>query len=484
MKLFDLIEKLDILESTADFNIDISEVCYDSRKAVPGSLFIAVSGFTTDGNRFIPSAAEKGAVAVITEKKPAYDIPYIIVDNCRRALALVSCAWFGYPADSMNIIGITGTSGKTTCSYLIKHMLETCLNVKVGLVGTNGNMIGDTFLHADRTTPESFELQMLFREMVDAGCTWVVMEVSSHSLVLDRVAGIHFKTAVYTNLSRDHLDFHSDMDDYARAKSLLFSRCDSACINLDDDYSYVMKDAATCPVITYSTQNDACSLVAKDIRYTADGVRFAAVYHNQLAVTMLPIPGVFSVYNALSVISAGISAGIDFTAAAESLKTASGVKGRMQKVPVNADFSVVLDYSHKPDALEKVLKTLRPVTTGRLICLFGCGGDRDREKRPIMGRIGAELSDICIITSDNPRHEKPMDIIDEILSGISNAERGNVRVICDRIEAIHWALDNAAAGDVILLAGKGHEDYQEIGHTKIHMDEREIVADVLSGKIK
>lgn len=482
MKLSELIEKIEILEMNADPETEISEVCYDSRNAVQGCLFIAISGFTTDGNRYVSSAVEKGAVAVISEKKPDTDIPYIIVDNCRRALALVSCAYFGYPADSMNIIGITGTSGKTTCSYLIKHMLEECLDAKVGLVGTNGNMIGDTFLHADRTTPESFELQKLFREMADSGCSWVVMEVSSHSLVLDRVAGIRFKTAVYTNLSRDHLDFHKDMDDYARAKSILFSRCDSACINLDDDYSEVMLKAAGCPVITSSALDDNADLIAKDIRYSAEGVRFAAVYNDEIAMTMLPIPGMFSVYNALSVISAGISAGIDFKAASGSLKTASRVKGRMEKVPVDASFSVVLDYSHKPDALEKVLNTLRPVTKGRLICVFGCGGDRDREKRPIMGRIGTELADICIITSDNPRHEEPMDIINEILAGVKNNDKKNLKVICDRIEAIHWALDNAAEGDVILLAGKGHEDYQEIGDTKIHMDEYEIVTKYMQGK--
>ena len=481
MKLSDLTEKLEIIEATADPETEISEVCYDSRRAVPGSLFVAVSGFSTDGNKYIPSAMKKGAVAVITEKKPELDIPYILVKNCRYALAMVSCAYFGYPADSMNIIGITGTSGKTTCSYLIKHMLETCLGAKVGLVGTNGNMIGDTFLHADRTTPESFELQKLFRQMADEGCTWVVMEVSSHSLVLDRVAGIHFKTAAYTNLSRDHLDFHSDMDDYAAAKSMLFQRCDAACINADDEYSPVMISAANCPVITSSAKSDESVLVAKDVRYSEEGVRFAAVHDDGIAFAMLPIPGVFSVYNALTVISVGISIGIDLASAAGSLKSASGVKGRMQKVPVNADYTVVIDYSHKPDALEKVLRSLRPVTKGRLFCLFGCGGDRDREKRPIMGRIGAELSDICIVTSDNPRHEQPMDIIDEILSGISVSERRNVKVICDRIEAIRWTLDNAAAGDVILLAGKGHEDYQEIGDTKIHMDEYEIVMNYFQG---
>lgn len=482
MILSELIEKLNIIECTAPADLEISEICYDSRKAKPGCLFVAVSGFNTDGNIYVSSAVQQGAVVVISEKKPEIDIPYIITDNCRKALALVSCAYFGYPADSMNIIGITGTSGKTSCSYLIKHMLENCLNAKVGLIGTNGNMIGDSFLHADRTTPESYELQKLFREMVDNGCTWVVMEVSSHSLVLDRVAGVHFKSAVYTNLSRDHLDFHKDMDDYAQAKSILFSRCDVACINADDSYSDIMSGAAECPVLLSSVQTDNCDLIAKDVRYTPDGVRFAAVYNNSIALTTLHIPGVFSVYNALSVISVGISIGIDLSDAAGSLNTAEGVKGRMQKVPVNADFSVVLDYSHKPDALEKVLTSLRPVTSGRLICLFGCGGDRDREKRPIMGRFGSELSDICIVTSDNPRHEKPMDIINEILSGISVNDKRNVKVICDRLEAIRWALDNAVAGDVILLAGKGHEDYQEIGDSKIHMDEYEIVMNYMQGK--
>ena len=478
MKLRELIKNLSIIEMNADAELEISGVSYDSRKTEKGDMFVAIRGFEADGHKFIPKAVENGAAVILCEEKPSCDIPYVLVSDSRYGLAIVSRDFFGDPASEMTMIGITGTSGKTSSSYLIKHMLESKLDAKVGLIGTNGNMIGDEFLHTEHTTPESYELHKLFRHMADSGCTHVVMEVSSHSLTLERVAGIHFDVALYTNLSQDHLDFHGTMEEYAAAKRKLFSMCSLGCFNLDDAWADFMRDGASCRTMTFSTEKNEADLVAKDIRLTADGVRFASVSGDEISITKLGIPGMFSVYNALGTMSVGLALGLSLADCSDAMSSAKGVKGRLEIVPTGRDFSVVIDYSHKPDALEIVLKTLKPVTRGRLIALFGCGGDRDKLKRPIMGRIAADNADLVVVTSDNPRTEDPDEIIREIVAGMKD-KRTPTKVICDRREAIAWAIDNAAPGDVLLLAGKGHEDYQVVGHEKHHMDEREIVADCL-----
>ena len=478
MKLRELIKNLSIIEMSADAEREISGVSYDSRKTEKGDMFVAIRGFEADGHKFIPKAVENGAAVILCEEKPSCDIPYVLVSDSRYGLAIVSRDFFGDPASEMTMIGITGTSGKTSSSYLIKHMLESKLDAKVGLIGTNGNMIGDEFLYTEHTTPESYELHKLFRHMADSGCTHVVMEVSSHSLTLERVAGIHFDVALYTNLSQDHLDFHGTMEEYAAAKRKLFSMCSIGCFNLDDAWADFMRDGASCRTMTFSTEKNEADLVAKDIRLTADGVRFASVSGDEISITKLGIPGMFSVYNALGTMSVGLALGLSLADCSDAMSSAKGVKGRLEIVPTGRDFSVVIDYSHKPDALEKVLKTLKPVTRGRLIALFGCGGDRDKLKRPIMGRIAADNADLVVVTSDNPRTEDPDEIIREIVAGMKD-KRTPTKVICDRREAIAWAIDNAAPGDVLLLAGKGHEDYQVVGHEKHHMDEREIVADCL-----
>ena len=478
MKLRELIKNLSIIEMNADAELEISGVSYDSRKTEKGDMFVAIRGFEADGHKFIPKAVENGAAVILCEEKPSCDIPYVLVSDSRYGLAIVSRDFFGDPASEMTMIGITGTSGKTSSSYLIKHMLESKLDAKVGLIGTNGNMIGDEFLHTEHTTPESYELHKLFRHMADSGCTHVVMEVSSHSLTLERVAGIHFDVALYTNLSQDHLDFHGTMEEYAAAKRKLFSMCSLGCFNLDDAWADFMRDGASCRTMTFSTEKNEADLVAKDIRPTADGVRFASVSGDEISITKLGIPGMFSVYNALGTMSVGLALGLSLADCSDAMSSAKGVKGRLEIVPTGRDFSVVIDYSHKPDALEKVLKTLKPVTRGRLIALFGCGGDRDKLKRPIMGRIAADNADLVVVTSDNPRTEDPDEIIREIVAGMKD-KRTPTKVICDRREAIAWAIDNAAPGDVLLLAGKGHEDYQVVGHEKHHMDEREIVSDCL-----
>ncbi|MDO4990675.1 MAG: UDP-N-acetylmuramoyl-L-alanyl-D-glutamate--2,6-diaminopimelate ligase [Eubacteriales bacterium] len=478
MKLGKLLENIPVLELCADPETEISGISYDSRKTQPGDLFVAIKGFEADGHRFIPKAIANGAAAVLCEDAPADGTPYVRIADCRYGLAIASRDFFGNPAGEMKVIGFTGTSGKTSSTQILKHVLESQLGAKVGLIGTNGNMIGGELLHTEHTTPESYELHRLFRQMADAGCTHVVMEVSSHSLTLERVAGITFDVAVFTNLSQDHLDLHGTMEAYAEAKRKIFSQCRVGCINADDERAAFMAEGAKCPIFTYSAEDNGADLVAKDIRLTASGVRFAAVSAGELALTKLAIPGMFSVYNALSVTAAGLCLGLTLHDCAEGLGSAKGVKGRMESVPTDGDYSILIDYSHKPDALEKALKTLRPVTKGRLTVLFGCGGDRDRVKRPIMGAIAAQNADLVIVTSDNPRTEEPMAIINEILPGLKKG-RAASKVICDRIEAICWAIDNAGKGDVILLAGKGHEDYQIIGHEKHHMDEREIVAEHL-----
>ena len=481
MKLREIVKDIRVLSMTADPETEISGISYDSRRTLPGDLFVAVRGFEADGHRFIPKAVEKGAAVILCETPPTDGTPYVQTDDCRLGLALCSRDFFGNPAAEMKMVGITGTSGKTSSSYLLKHLLEREKDAKAGLIGTNGNWIGDEFLHTEHTTPESYELHRLFRQMADAGCTHVVMEVSSHSLTLERVAGITFDVGVFTNLSQDHLDFHKDMEDYAAAKRKLFSQCREGWLNADDPWTPFMLEGAKCPCRTFSAERNDADLVAKDVRLSASGVRFAALCGGRLAITKLGIPGMFSVYNALAVIAAGLGLGISLEDCAEAMESAKGVKGRMELVPSDGDYAILIDYAHKPDALEKVLKTLRPVTRGRLIVLFGCGGDRDRGKRPIMGHIAAELADVCVVTSDNPRTEEPMAIIEEILSGMKNSATA-IQVIEDREKAIAWAIDKAGPGDVILLAGKGHEDYQVVGKEKHHMDEREIVASVLAAR--
>ena len=402
----------------------------------------------------------------------------MLVEDSRRALALASRNFFGDPAGKLKMIGVTGTNGKTTTTYLIKHILESQTGAKVGLIGTNCNMIGPEELPTERTTPESYELQKLFREMLDAGCTHVVMEVSSHSLVLERVAGIRFAVGIFTHLTQDHLDFHKDMEDYAAAKALLFKVSDLAVLNGDDHWAGFMAERAECPVFRFSAAGQNADLRAQNVELLPDGVRFDALGADFRTNVRLGIPGRFSVSNALGVMSACMALGVTPERCAAALATAKGVKGRMETVPTDGDYTIVIDYSHTPDALENALKTVRETSRGRVVAVFGCGGDQDRTKRPIMGRIGTELADFSIITSDNPRTEDPDAIIAEILAGVS-APKEKYIAVTDRVKAIEYAIRNHRPGDVIVLAGKGHETYQEINHVKHHMDEREIVAEIL-----
>ena len=475
MKLRELLKDIPVLECTADPELEICNVYYDSRRVTENSLFVAVSGFAADGNRFIPMALGKGAAAVVTAKKPEGEVPYVLVESDRMALALLGCNFYGHPAKSMTVIGVTGTNGKTSATLLLKQVLEKTLGAKVGLIGTMANMVGDEVIPTERTTPESFELQGLFAKMRDAGCSHVVMEVSSHAVALERIGGTHFDIAAFTNLTEDHLDFHKTMDAYCEAKAELFRRCAKAVVNGDDPYAERIFAAADCPVLETSVAKGR-GLHAVDLQLLAEGIRFTAVLEGEREAVTLPIPGKFTVYNALTVMAIAKQLGISLSDCARALKTAQGVKGRVEVVPTpGMPYSVLVDYAHTPDGLENVLSSVKDFCKGRLIGVFGCGGDRDPMKRPLMGQIGVQLSDIAIITSDNPRTEDPMAIIEDILKGV-NPELGEYIVMEDRRKAIRYAMDIAKKDDIIVLAGKGHETYQEINGIKHHLDEREEVA--------
>ena len=476
MKLKELLQGIQVLELNADPELEIASVAYDSRKVEKNGMFVAISGFTSDGNRFIPMAMEKGAAVVVTARKPKLEVPYVLVENDRLALALLGTNFYGHPAKEMTMIGITGTNGKTSVTLLLKQVLEEVLGAKVGLIGTMGAMVADEHIPSERTTPESFELQGLFAKMRDAGCTHVVMEVSSHALTLDRVGGIHFDVAAFTNLTEDHLDFHKTMDAYCDAKAMLFERCSKAVINIDDSYACRMLDKARCPVVTASVRGKG-NLNAKNLQLHAEGICFeAAPVIGKSVEVQLPIPGKFTVYNALTVLGIARSLGISLEKSAQALQKAKGVKGRIEVVPTpGKPWSVLIDYAHTPDGLENVLSSVKDFCKGRVISVFGCGGDRDPIKRPIMGEIGVRLADFAIITSDNPRTEDPLAIIDDILKGVDGS-MGPYVVVPERRTAIRYAMDIAKKDDIIVLAGKGHETYQEIHGVKYHLDEREEVA--------
>ena len=456
-------------------DVEITGVCYDTRTMIPGCLFVALPGYKTNGHKFIQQALDRGAAAVLCRRPPAGEGRWLTTDDPRAALAAVSANWFGHPAGELTVLAVTGTNGKTTTTYLLKAMLEGVLGAKVGLIGTNQNLIGVESLPAHRTTPESWEVQKLLREMADAGCSHVVMEASSHALALRRLDGIRFAAGIFTNLTQDHLDFHKTMEAYRDAKGLLFRQCGAAVLNLDDEAGRYYAQTVSCPAFTYSERRDEADLTAKNLRLFPDRVEFEAVTTGAIARVRLPIPGGFTVYNALGVIACGLTLGLPLGKIAASLAEAEGVKGRVEVVPVPADYTVLIDYAHTPDALENILTTVRDFTRGRVICLFGCGGDRDRSKRPKMGAIAGQLCDVAVVTSDNPRTEDPMAIIDDILKGMADtaAER---HVEPDRRRAIALALSLARPGDTVLLAGKGHETYQEIGEARRHLDEREEIS--------
>ena len=453
-------------------DVEITSLTCDTRDLVPGGLFAALKGSRIDGSRFIQEALDKGAAAVLCEEPPDYPGPWLTARDVREAYGLLCANWFDRPGDGMTLVGVTGTNGKTTTTYLLKHVLEKVLDAKVGLIGTNQIMIGDRVLPAKRTTPDPYVLQCLLGQMKGEGCTHVVMEVSSHALVQRRTAGLHFACGIFTNLTRDHLDYHGTMEAYYRAKALLFDQCRAGFFNLDDPAGRRLAQSAPCRRHTFGQTRNEAQVLGRNVRMNPRGVEFEVLAQGKLCHVSLPIPGSFSVYNALGVISCCLHLGCPLDDTANALATVPGVKGRVEVVPVPAPYTVIIYYAHTPDALEKILKTARDVTQCRLLCLFGCGGDRDKTKRPIMGEIAAELADLVMLTSDNPRTEDPEQIMRDVARGFPQGFDAWV-FQPDRRKAIREVLSMGRAGDVILLAGKGHETYQEIGLERIHLDERE-----------
>lgn len=456
-------------------DIEITGIAYDSRNVLPGNVFVCIKGFETDGHKYAKMAEENGASLIVAEEKVDVNVPVWYIENSRIAIAEMACKYYDNPSKKFKLIGVTGTNGKTTITYLIKSIIETA-NMRVGVIGTNQNIIGDKVLVTQSTTPttpNALELQQLFAEMAESDAQCVVMEVSSHALELERVHGCHFDVGVFTNLTQDHLDFHKTMENYLNAKAKLFTISDKGVVNYDDEGGKQIVKNSKCDILKVGMGTD-CDLVAKNVKISPAGTDFDVDYCNNTYHVYIPIPGMFSVYNAVCAMGAAIELGFDMDTIIEGLKNATGVMGRVEVVPTDTDYTVIIDYAHTPDGLENIISTVKEFAKGRVITLFGCGGDRDNTKRPIMGEISGKLSDFTIITSDNPRTEDPVSIINQIEIGMKRTD-GEYKVIVDRREAIGYALDNAKKGDVIILAGKGQETYQIIGKEKFDFDERVVV---------
>ena len=482
MKLEKLLERLqyDVVQGSA--GTEVTTLINDSRKVEKGSVFVCISGAVSDGHRYIPDVAEKGAAAVVVERD--VDAPegmtVIRVEDTRYALALMSAAYFGYPAEKLKVIGITGTKGKTTTTYMIRSILEE-VGHKVGLIGTIEAIIGEKKIPAANTTPESFTIHQYFAQMVEAGCDSVVMEVSSQGLMLHRTAGIPFEIGIFTNLGHDHIgpNEHKDFEDYKRCKAMLFRQCEVGIGNVDDPYFADIFRDASCRIETFGFSEKA-DLRAEDVRLVSRPGYLGVSYHVAGLMDFdveIDIPGKFSVYNSLTAIAVCRHFGVPVEKIRAALKVAK-VKGRIEMVKVSDVFTLMIDYAHNAMSLESLLTTLREYHPKRLVCLFGCGGNRSKDRRYEIGEVSGRLADLTIITSDNPRFEEPQDIIDDIKTGIGKTD-GKYVEICDRKEAIRYAIAHGQPGDVIVLAGKGHEDYQEIRGVKHPMDERVLIAEVL-----
>ncbi len=457
-----------------EFDLEITGLSYDSRKVKPGDLFVCIKGFESDGHKYAKSAVDNGAIAIVCEEPVEADVPQIFVENSRKAMSFLSACFYGYPSKKLRTIGITGTNGKTSTTNMIKGILEEC-GYKVGLIGTNNIMIGSIEYPSERTTPDSLEFNQLLKQMVDEKVDYLVMEVSSHSLCLDRIAEVEFDVGGITNISQDHLDFHKTMEAYTDAKCMLFDKSKISILNEDDSRFEYMKGKLKGKYFTYGTEKGMVS--AHEIYVSDSEASYTVKYGEETARINLPIPGEFMVKNSLLAVTVALSLKIPFPFIKTALKKQAGIKGRLERVNTNTDYSVIIDYAHTPDGLVNVLDSLNKIKKGRLITLFGCGGDRDKTKRPQMGKIAVDKSDFAIITSDNPRTEDPSAIIKDIVEGVTG---DNYITIENRRNAIEYALKIAKEGDIILLAGKWHEDYQIIGREKIDFDERVIVMDILS----
>jgi UDP-N-acetylmuramoyl-L-alanyl-D-glutamate--2,6-diaminopimelate ligase len=476
-----------------DGSVEIRDLAYDSRRVASGTLFFCFPGERTDGHDFALAAVEAGAAGLVVERPLGLDVPQAQVEDARAAMAPIAAAFNGDPTSELTVVGITGTNGKTTTAFLVRHLLEVA-GRRCGLLGTVQQVVGGEVEEVERTTPEGIDLQRTFNRMLEAGDDACAMEVSSHALVLHRADAIHFAVKVFTNLSQDHLDFHTDMEDYFAAKRLLFAGEGGAplielegglsVLNVDDPYGRRLADELSWgeggECITYSAAGASADLSARDVAFDAGGSRFRCLSPEGELEVEMPLPGDFNVANALAALSVAHALGHDLAEAAGALAGAEQVPGRFEAIDEGQPFAVVVDYAHTPDSLENVLRAARRITPGRLISVFGCGGDRDREKRPLMGRAGAELSDAAVVTSDNPRSEEPGAIIDQIRQGIPKDPQAEVVVEQDRRQAIASALARAGDGDTVVIAGKGHEQGQEFeGGRKVPFDDRDVAREEL-----
>lgn len=464
-------------EITGDENTEISGVCTDTRRLTEGSLFVCVKGLKTDSHLLAGDAARLGASALVTERKLDTPLPQVLVKSTREALSYLASTFYGDPSKDLKLVGITGTKGKTTTSFLLKSILEAA-GRKTGLIGTVCVLIGDREYEAGLTTPDPIEFQKILSRMREAGIEYVIMEVSAHALDMHRIDGTRFEAAAFTNLSQDHLDYFGTMENYLKAKLKILSMTDRMVVNVDDA---VVRQAVDALGVNYTPVGirEKANVYAKQIEVIETGVRFLLTFHKRFReIINLRLSGIFNVYNAMIAAALADECGIDPEHIKAGLEAISNVPGRVELLDTHTPYRVILDYAHSPDALENVLKSLRQSTRKRIIAVFGCGGGRDRTKRPIMGEIGGRLADYCVITSDNPRDEDPMEIIDAIEAGIRGVTQ-NYEIIENRRLAIRRALSMAQSGDTVVLAGKGHETYQEINGVKHPFDEKEIVRELL-----
>lgn len=484
-KLSELLERLDTIEIVGETNIQITDIVNDSRKITENSLFFCISGATFDGHAFAKEVVEKGARVLVVEKEVGEfeGVTIVKVENSRYAMALISAAYYGHPAEKLKVIGITGTKGKTTTTYMVKSILENAGH-KVGLIGTIEVIIGDKKIPANNTTPESMAVQRYFSEMLEAGCDTVVMEVSSQGLMLHRTAGFTFEIGIFTNLEPDHIgpNEHASFEEYMACKGMLFSQCRYGIANVDDEHFECVMKNATCKLETFGFSSKA-DLRAENVELLKTPGYLGIKYRTKGLVEMdveIDIPGKFSVYNSLTAIAICLHFGVSKENILSALKEAK-VKGRIEMVKVSDKFTLMIDYAHNAMSLESLLTTLKEYQPKRLVCMFGCGGNRSKLRRYEMGEISGKLADLTIITSDNPRDEEPQSIIDDIKKGMAKTQGEYVEII-DRKEAIAYAIHNGKEGDVIVLAGKGHEDYQEIKGKKYPMDERVLIKEILEGR--
>ncbi len=463
-------------EISGDPGTEITSLAFDNRKVCQGALFFCVKGLTADGHDFAPAAVESGAAALVCEHPLDLGVPEVVVPDVRAAMAPIAAAFFGDPTDDLKIAGITGTNGKTTTAFLLHDILEYA-GIHSGLIGTVKQLVGGQEEPVERTTPEALDLQGTFRRMADAGDEACVIEVSSHALVMHRADSIAFDVAVFTNLTQDHLDFHEDMEDYFAAKRLLFAAGPAASVvNIDDEYGQRL--AAEFETITYSAEGNAADYTASEVAFDASGTRFLVESEHGDLIVSTGLPGRFNVANALAALAAAISLGVEPDEAVAALSGAGRVPGRFEPIDEGQDFAVLVDYAHTPDSVQNALRAAREMTEGRLLAIVGAGGDRDRAKRPLMGQAAAELADVAIVTSDNPRSEDPAAIVEDVVGGISDLS--TVRVELDRSAAIALAISMAGAGDTIVIAGKGHEQGQEFeGGRKIPFDDRDVARSYL-----